>query len=184
MEPLKRTILKITPQTHVRSTKGDSWLFAVSDDYLKNYDSKRCKDDDTLKPGRNLNRKRQLQKYNKYKDDLRMLCACKGFVMPTGYFSIWFCMPHPPSWRKSKIIASIGEPHESVPDLDNLLKAFFDGIMPRKNKTKKEMGCDDRKIHSYAAFKVWVEQENACIEIVEYKKQDFLSAFSDTISIE
>ena len=71
-----------------------------------------------------------------------------------------------------------GQPHQSTPDCDNLLKAFFDSVMPRANKAKGEKGADDRKIHCYAAFKVWVRPENACIKIVEYGGNDFLAAFS------
>jgi Holliday junction resolvase RusA-like endonuclease len=72
-----------------------------------------------------------------------------------------------------------GQPHQSTPDCDNLLKAFFDGIMPRRNRTQGQKGCDDRKIHCYSAFKVWVKPENACIQVVEYDQDDFIACFGD-----
>lgn len=179
MQATKETIIDIWPQTHVRSTKGDSWLFAVSEDYLQEYDIKRTLADPDAKPGRNMNRKRQLEKYNSYKEELRWKVAKMNFKMPMGYFAIWFCIPFPKSWwpRKSKCNAMNGKPHQGTPDCDNLLKAFFDGVLPRRNKSKGEKGIDDRKIHCYAAFKIWVPQDQACIKIVEYDQNEFIESF-------
>ena len=59
------------------------------------------------------------------------------------------------------------------------LKQLFDSIMPRKNRLKKEKGTDDRKIFCYAAFKVWVEWDEACIKVVEYNDKDFMEVFKD-----
>jgi Holliday junction resolvase RusA-like endonuclease len=120
-----------------------------------------------------------LEKYNAYKEELRWQIAKMGFEMPVGYFAIWFCIPFPASWmpRKTKCREMEGMPHQNTPDCDNLLKAFFDAVMPRKNKTRQEKGSDDRKIHCYAAFKIWVKPEDACIKIVEYDQSEFMSQF-------
>ena len=40
-------------------------------------------------------------------------------------------------------------------------------------------GNDDRRVHSYAAFKIWVKPEEACIKIVEYEAADYLEVFKD-----
>jgi Holliday junction resolvase RusA-like endonuclease len=177
MQAKKVTTIPIHPSTHVRSTQGDRWLFAVSDEYLQAYDEKKLTD--TGKMGGNTRRKAQLEKYNAYKQELRLISSRMGFQMPLGHFAIWFYIPFPNSWipRKSKCRQMDGQPHTSTPDLDNLLKAFFDGIMPRKNKTKNEKGSDDRKIHCYAAFKVWCQQDQARIVISEYEEKDFNRSF-------
>lgn len=175
MIPKKVTVLKIEPQTHVRSTKGDRWLFAVSDEYLADFDNKRALEG---KRGRNVNRKRQLEKYNAYKEEIRWIAAKQGFKMPAGHFAIWFNVAFPGSWRPKKKVEMLYKPHQSTPDCDNMIKAFLDGICPRKNKSKGEKGTDDRHVHCYAAFKVWVPKEESCIKIVEYDQSDFMSSFS------
>lgn len=177
MQAKKVTVIPIHPATNVRSTQGDRWLFAVSDEYLKEYDERKMAA--TGKMGGNSRRKMQLEKYNAYKQEVSWWAAQNRFQMPVGYFTIWFYIPFPKSWwpRKSKCRQMEGKPHASTPDLDNLLKAFFDGIMPRKNKTKNEKGSDDRKIHSYAAFKIWCHQDNARIVISEYEEKDFIAVF-------
>ena len=67
--------------------------------------------------------------------------------------------------------------HQNTPDLDNYLKQLYDSIMPRKNRLKGEKGIDDRKIYCYAAFKVWVPLEEACIKVIEYDAGEFMEAF-------
>lgn len=177
MQAKKKTVIPIWPSTHVRSTKGDRWLFAVTDEYLEEYDQKILTE--TGKPGGNVRRKRQLDKYNAYKQELRDWAERTGFQMPLGHFAIWFCIPIPPSWRKKKIAANLGKAHQSTPDFDNLLKAFFDAIMPRKSRTRGEKGQDDRKIHCCAPFKVWVGAEEARIEVIEYDPEEYMAVFND-----
>jgi Holliday junction resolvase RusA-like endonuclease len=177
MIPIKVTVLKIEPQTHVRSTQGDKWLFAVSDKYLEQYDQKRVLNDPNAKPGRNFNRKRQLEKYNSYKEELRWIAKKQEFVLPSGCFSIHFNIPMPKSWRPKERSLRVNTKHTSKPDCDNLIKSMIDGLIPPKNKSKGEKGRDDKEIWSYAAFKHWVEPENACIIIKEYSEEDFIETF-------
>ncbi len=150
----------------------------MSDEYLEEYDQKRVLADPDANPGRNLNRKRQLEKYNAYKEELRWIAKKQAFTVPEGYFAIWFNVPHPKSWRPKKVKEMLYTPHQSTPDCDNLMKSFLDGMMPRRNRIKGQKGADDRRIHCYAAFKIWVGEEEGCIRIVEYQKEDFLLAFS------
>lgn len=179
MQPKKITVLKIEPQTHVRSTKGDRWLFAVSEEYLQEFDKKQAIDHPQGKPGRNMNRRRQLEKYNAYKEELRWIAKQQDFVMPAGHFAIWFKIPVMKSWRPKKAAEMLYKPHQNTPDCDNMIKAFLDGICPRKKRTKGEKGTDDRHVHCYAAFKIWVPKEESCIVIVEYDEKDFTLAFSE-----
>ena len=175
MIPTKITTIPVWPATNVRSTQGDRWLFSVSDEYLQEYDQKRIESHG--KAGRNLDRKRQLEKYNAYKEEVRYWVDKSQFVIPLGHFAIWFYLPFPKSWRKPKRREMVGKPHMSTPDLDNMIKALFDSIMPRRNRVSGEKGADDRKIHCYVAFKVWVTPGLERIDIVEYQGEDFMSTF-------
>lgn len=172
---IKNTFLNVEPATNVRSTQGDRWLFTVSDEYLHEYDLKKF--EATGKMGGNLRRKRQLEKYNAYKEELRYHVDKANFIMPLGFFVIWFYIPFPKSWRKKERVARAYTPHQNTPDLDNLLKAFFDSVMPRRNRISGEKGTDDRRIHNYAAFKVWVPEDRAGISIKEYSIVDWEDFF-------
>lgn len=175
MTPIKTTILPVWPSTNVRSTQGDRWLFSVSDEYLEAYDQKRLIDQG--KVGGNVRRKRQLEKYNAYKEEVRYHIEKEGLIIPSGYFAIWFYIPHPKSWRKKKIQELVGAPHMGTPDLDNLIKALLDGAMPRRNRISGEKGADDRRIHNYVPFKVWCHPGQEKIVIVEYSEQDIRIEF-------
>lgn len=129
------------------------------------------------KPGRNLSRRRQLEKYNAYKQELLWIAMKQKFQMPHGYFALWFYIPHPPSWRKKKIAEMLYKPHQTTPDWDNYIKAMFDGLMPRRNRAKGEKGADDRLIHCGAIFKVWVLPGEACIKVLEYESNEFMDVF-------
>lgn len=176
MIPIKITTIPVWPSTNVRSTQGDRWLFAVTDEYLKIYDAKRMETHGRV--GRNLDRKRQLEKYNSYKEEIRYCVDKAKFTIPLGYFAIWFYLPFPKSWRNKKRVEMLGKPHMSTPDLDNMIKALFDGLMPRRNRISGGKGADDRKIHCYVSFKVWVPEGQERIDIVEYSDTDFMSTFS------
>lgn len=175
LEATKTTVIPIWPSTNVRSTQGDRWLFAVSDEYLQEYDQKRIETHG--KVGRNLDRKRQLEKYNAYKEELRYWIEKEGFLIPNGYFAIWFYIPFPKSWTKKKQALMGGKPHLDTPDLDNLIKAATDGILPRRNRTKGEKGADDRRIHNYIPFKIWCPQGEEKIVINEYTESQILGLF-------
>jgi len=83
----------------------------------------------------------------------------------------------PKSWRGKERATKVNTKHASKPDCDNLIKSMIDGLIPPKNKSKGEKGRDDKEIWSYAAFKQWVEPENACIIIKEYNEEDFINCF-------
>jgi len=177
MIPVKVTVIPIHPSTHVRSTKNEGWLLSdsVTYAYLEKLDNTRL-----IKKGKKgtlAARKKQLETHNAHKAEIRGWAERNSFVMPLGYFAVWFMVPMPPSWRPKRRAEMIGKVHQNTPDLDNYLKQLFDSIMPRKNRLRKEKGTDDRKIFCYAAFKQWVEWDDACIKIIEYEKEDFESTF-------
>ena len=166
MTPTKITIIPVHPSTHVRSTKNEGWLLSesVTYDYLKGLDEKRL----LLKGkmGTLSARKKQLEIHRAHKKEIAAWVERTGFKMPLGYFAVWFYVPMPASWRKKKRAQMLYNVHQNTPDLDNYLKQLYDSVMPRKNRLRKEKGCDDRKIFCYAAFKVWVEWDDACIKVV------------------
>ena len=62
--------------------------------------------------------------------------------------SLTFVMPMPASWSKKKRLAMAGQPHQTKPDLDNLIKAFKDALCE-----------DDSFVHTYEKItKVWGEE--------------------------
>ena len=111
---MQKYLLNITPQTHVRATKGDSVFFRIP----------RAK----LRPS-GLKRLMRLEKYNEYKENLLAEAKLKRFVMPPCGASITFFIPCPPSWSNKKKNLMHLKLHQSKPDLDNLLKALMDGLI-------------------------------------------------------
>lgn len=154
-------------------------MFAVSDEYLEEYDKRRLIEKGKL--GGNVRRKRQLEKYNAYKQELRYIASKLDFRLPNGCFCIIFNIPMPASWRPKRRTEMVGKPHQSKPDVDNCIKSLWDGLIPPKNKSKGEKGRDDKEIWSFAAIKRWVEPENSCIEIIEYNEEDFLFNFQQIL---
>lgn len=161
--------------TNVRSTQQQQWVLKANDEYLRMYDMRRLAEKG--KKGNALARKKQMVRYNSFKEEVRLLALKERFTMPSGYFAIWFYIPHPLTWRKKKINEMLYKPHAATPDWDNLIKALFDGLMPKKNKRMGEKGGDDRRIHCGAAFKVWVKRNEGCIKILEYDKDEFINSF-------
>lgn len=177
MIPVKITVIDILPSTHVRSTKNEGWLLSesVSYEYLEQLDNKRLLTKG--KKGTLAARKKQLEIHNAHKQEIKDWAIRNDFKMPLGYAAVWFYVPMPVSWRPKKRAEMIYTVHQNTPDLDNYLKQLYDSIMPRKNRLKKEKGIDDRKIYCYAAFKVWVELDEACIKVLEYNNDEFAHAF-------
>jgi Holliday junction resolvase RusA-like endonuclease len=184
MIPVKETTIDIHPSTHVRSTKNENWLLSdhVTYEYLEKCDEKKllreiAEGKENPKRGTLAARKKQLEINKLHKQEINSWAVRNSFTMPLGYAAVWFYVPMPASWRKKKRAEMLHTIHQSTPDLDNYLKQLYDAIMPRKNRLKKEKGCDDRKVHNYATFKVWVEWDEACHKIIEYRPAEFLETF-------
>lgn len=64
-----------------------------------------------------------VQRYWDFKDELRLLKAT--FNNGEG---ITFIIPMPKSWSKKKKREMDNMPHQQTPDIDNLVKGFFDAI--------------------------------------------------------
>lgn len=179
MENKRVTTFLVEPVTALRTTKNQKWLMKADYETVKRYDTKKL----ILKgkKGNNVALKRQMERYDAYKKEVAELALKMGFTLPDGYFAIWFCVPMPESWRNRKINENEGKPKATAPDIDNYCKGFFDALMPRKNKRFGEKGSDDRRIHCFATFKIWVRRGDECIKVVEYDDNDFNSAFAINI---
>ena len=136
---MRKIILNINPQTHVRATQGDSVFFRIPREKLR-------------PPG--LKRLLRLERFNNYKVELGAEAKRKQFTMPPIGCSITFFIPVPPSWSKKKKKLHHGRFHQSKPDLDNLLKAFMDSLM-----------AEDKQIAHIELSKRWVDFETGSIEI-------------------
>jgi Holliday junction resolvase RusA-like endonuclease len=135
----KLTILKITPETHVRATKGDAIFFRIPEA-------------DLLPAG--LERKRRLVKYNDYKKQLLQVFKQANFEMPESRGDITFFLPVSKSWSAKKKRDHHGQPHRNKPDADNLLKAMKDATMHQ-----------DSIVWNVEITKLWTNSEKGWIEV-------------------
>lgn len=81
------------------------------------------------------------QKYWDFKDRLKLLYG--NNQVPESLHLI-FTIQMPKSWSNKKRLAMTGKPHQSKPDIDNLIKAFLDALLD-----------DDAHVWDIRATKVW-----------------------------
>jgi len=143
--PKKVVRLFITPQTHCRSTRGDAICFRIPEKTL------------IEKYPRLYKRKMQLEKYNKYKEEIRLEAARNNFEMPTDSVWIKFYFPVPASWSDKKKRQMNFEPKKSMPDLSNIIKAMEDSLMKQ-----------DNIIWDYRVSKYWYNSVKGFIEIIYF----------------
>lgn len=134
-----KVILNITPETNVRATQGDKVFFRIPREKL-------------FKSG--LARLKRLEKYNEYKINLRAEARRKKFELPEQGAFIKFFIPMPKTWRRFKRDTMHFKLHKSKPDIDNLCKAFFDGLF-----------TEDKNISHFEAAKFWVDFPIGWIEV-------------------
>lgn len=139
-ESVKRIVLKITPQTHVRATQGDRVFFRIPRDKL--YPS-------------GLKRLLRLERYNEYKISLLALAKAQRFTPSEQGHHITFYIPVPKTWTKQKKIRYHLQLHQSQPDIDNLTKSFFDSLLP-----------EDKHIADIRVTKRWVNDTVGYIEVL------------------
>ena len=131
MRPAKKITLNLTPQTPIRSNRGDSIFFRIPRDQLR--------------PD-GLRRLLRLERYNNYKVELLAEAKRKGFTLPASGLHITFYMPMPKTWSKKKKKLHHGLLMQSRPDIDNLIKGFFDSLV-----------SEDKFVASISACKRWVD---------------------------
>lgn len=87
-------------------------------------------------------------RYYAYLDELRLKL---GDFKLGNAFEITFGLPLPESYSKKKKASLLGKPHQTKPDLDNIIKSFSDGL--------RGSGEDnDSRIHYFKASKVWSKE--------------------------
>lgn len=82
-----------------------------------------------------------VMRYRSYCDQLR---AAWGDREVPDRLDIRFLLPMPASWSQKKRDRLCGQPHQSKPDIDNLLKGFMDALLK-----------DDARIWEVRASKIW-----------------------------
>lgn len=109
-------ILKINPVAKPRMTQSDKW-----------------------------NERPEVFRYRQYSDQLNYLVNQQNIIIGDTLEDLTFVIRMPKSWPKKKKITYCGKPHQSRPDLDNLVKAFKDSLLK-----------EDSHIHTYKEVKkVW-----------------------------
>ena len=83
------------------------------------------------------------QRYYAWKEELQI----RGFNIPDDGAVLVFHMPMPKSWSKKRKAESEGKPHQSRPDLDNLVKAAFDAA--------RYATGGDHTVWCFSAKKIW-----------------------------
>lgn len=137
--------LKVQPHTHVRVTRGDRWIFASTDEYLKDYDKR--------KGARSFNRKQQLERSNEHRKEILWVCKRDGFNLEDGSYMMVFMKHMPKTWRSGKrkpgkrdIMAWKGM--GARPDVDNFYKKTSDSLMK-----------EDKLVCFVGLIKIWVPDE-------------------------
>jgi Holliday junction resolvase RusA-like endonuclease len=83
--------------------------------------------------------------YWNYKKELLRQAKELNYTLPDILSDITFVIAMPPSWPTKKKILMDRKPHQQRPDLDNLLKSFFDSL-----------AMEDKQIHTLKNVrKIW-----------------------------
>lgn len=82
-------------------------------------------------------------RYFEYKDRLKLFAKSQRFELGDS-FEITFVIEMPESWSKVKKETMNGKPHQSRPDIDNLVKGVMDAMMKQ-----------DMTVWNIKASKVW-----------------------------
>ena len=139
-ENVESEIIDVTPMGAVRMTKSDTWK---------------------LDPNHADPRKRQrdaVRRYFEYKNKVVSSCNECGYCLGET-LDIIFYLPMPNSWSKKKKEAHQFKPHQSRPDIDNLLKAFMDALKKEDSDVWKVTA---EKRYSYTGFIV-IKKENIVV---------------------
>lgn len=85
-------------------------------------------------------------RYHQYKDDLKFQANEQEFVLGNAV-ELVFLVPMPKSWSDKKKNLNVGKSCASKPDIDNMIKAFFDSLT-----------TDDSQIWYIKAAKFWNDE--------------------------
>lgn len=133
MNIIREYYIPIHPTPALRINTSDNggkgtWMLNKDDEYLREYDAKKKSEG---KEGYTLRRKRSIEKYFGFKDELAHWFHTNKIEPPYKNFSIQFQIPVGQSIRKKIALERIGNDHEFRPDVDNLNKAYLDAFNKR-----------------------------------------------------
>lgn len=159
-----------TPALRINNSGGKgqgNWVLKQTDEYLERYDKKRLLEG---KQGYALRKKKQIEKYYAFKDDLAFWFKQNKIDPPYKNFSITFYIPIGDSIRPKAAAQREGNDHEQRPDADNCFKAFADAF--NKRSTMKYIEYNDSITNRFFISKVWCKQGAEGIRIKEYDYLD------------
>jgi len=159
-----------TPALRVNNSGGKGqgvWVLKQSDEYLKKYDAERLLKG---KQGYAFRKKKQIEKYYCFKDELAFWFKKNNITPPYKNFSIQFHIPVGSSIRPKIAEKRIGKDHEQKPDVDNTTKAFFDSF--NKRNTMTWFDYKDSITNRIFLSKVWCKEGDEGIRIREYDYLD------------
>ena len=87
-----------------------------------------------------------VQRYWAFKQE----CQLKHLTFPLRGSLIRFGMPMPKSWSEKLKNLMCGKPHETKPDLDNLLKGLGDAVYPQNDSSISRITVE--KVWAYDGF--------------------------------
>lgn len=160
-----------TPALRINGSGGrgqGTWVISQTDEYLKEYDRKKLLA--TGKVGNSLAKKRQIEKYYGFKDELAFWYYKNKKELPIKNFSIQFHIPIPKSIREKVAVERLGKDHNFSPDFDNLAKAFFDSF--KKRTTMEWFDYKDCISNRVFISKIWVKMGDEGILIKQYNSID------------
>lgn len=97
----------------------------------------------------------RLERYNEYKLNLAAEAKRVRFDIPEQGAHFTFYLPVPKSWPKYKKAERHLTLHDSVPDVDNMLKAAMDSLLP-----------EDKRIADLRITKKWINATEGFIEVL------------------
>ena len=100
-------------------------------------------------------------RYHAFKDE----CALHRVSLPLSGSKVTFVVPMPRSWSKVKKRDMNNKPHQSTPDVDNLLKGLMDAVFD-----------DDSVVWDVHITKIWGFTGEIRIETQTTSKQTHLCA--------
>lgn len=92
-----------------------------------------------------------VMRYRAFCDEVRL----KKVNLPPAGAAVTFILPMPSSWSRKKRLAMNGQPHQSKPDLSNMIKALEDALH-----------IDDSHIWNYTGLsKLWGDFGRIIVEV-------------------
>lgn len=157
-----------TPALRVNNSGGKgtgNWVLKYDDEWLKAYDLKRKIEQG--KQGYTFRKKKSIEKYYGYKDEVAFWFKNNNITPPVKDFSVEFRLPIGDSIRPKIAEKRLIEDHELRPDFDNLAKAFVDAFL--RGKKLLWFDYDDAVTNRVLISKSWCKSGDEGINVIQYR---------------